>query len=435
MNKKGRCPRLAAAHCLVSVVAEGNSLSRVVGLFEKDLPAEQRSLYRELCYGTLRQFWRLDAALTPSFKKPLKNKDLDIKMLVMIGAYQLFYTRIPPHASINSVVDACKALKKNWATGMVNAILRNAQRQGDAFFEGLAPAAQSGFPEWLFDAISQAWPTEANAIFDASNSHPPFCLRVNRLHHSRDHYLDLLAEQQIEANACDFAKQGIRLEHAIPAFQLPGFESGWVSVQDEAAQLCCELLDLQAGQRVLDACAAPGGKTGAILESQSDLSELIAIELEPRRLERIEENLERLQLHASVICADAADTESWWDGGAFDRILLDAPCSATGVIRRNPDIRLHRKADDIAELSKLQLRLLNSLWPTLKPGGLLVYATCSILPQENEAVVQAFTEQTEDASVQTIQAEFGTDRTGTRQLFPQIEGHDGFFYAVLKKSA
>lgn len=428
------CPRVAAARCLVTVIAEGHSLSRQLGRFESGLPAEQRPLYRELCYGSLRQYWRLKAALKPCFKKPLKAKDMDVEMLILIGAYQLFYTRIPAHAAINSAVEGCRALRKNWASGMANAILRNCQRRGEALFEKLPAAAQQGFPDWLYAAIARAWPDQAEAIFTASNSHPPFCLRVNQQHGSRDDYLSRLREQELAFETCQFAAMGVRLKQAVTTEKLPGFSAGDISVQDEAAQLCCELLDLQPGQRVLDACAAPGGKSCAILESEPSLAGLTAIELDGQRLERIEENLERLGLQAELICADAADTDNWWDGESFDRILLDAPCSATGVIRRNPDIRLHRRAEDIVELAKLQQRLLNALWPTLKSGGLLVYATCSILPDENEAVVTAFLRENGDAEIIPITAGYGIDRAGARQLFPQTQAHDGFFYAVLRKA-
>ncbi len=434
MSRKTQCPRLAAARCLVNVVGQGHSLNRALGQYERELAAEQRPLYRELCYGSLRHYWRLDAALQPCFKKPLKTRDLDIKMLVLLGAYQLFYTRIPPHAAINSAVNACKALNKNWATGMVNAILRNCQRQGDALFQPLSPAAQAGFPDWLYQQILAAWPEQAEAITSASNSHPPFCLRVNQQQSTREQYLHTLEQYDIAASPCTFAPRGIRLTQAVATSQLPGFTEGQVSVQDEAAQLCCELLELTPGQRVLDACAAPGGKTCAILESEANLTELIALELEASRLARIEENLQRIGLEAKLICADAANTESWWDGQQFDRILLDAPCSATGVIRRNPDIRLHRRPEDIADLATLQLKLLKHLWSTLKPGGLLLYATCSILPQENELTVQAFTQQQSDAELQPIRADYGEDRQGCRQLFPKANGHDGFFYALLRKA-
>ena len=426
------CPRVAAARCLAAV-RNGESLSRQLPIEERTLPDNQRPLYRELCYGTLRQFWRLDAALKPCFSKGLKHRDDDVRMLIYIGAYQLFHTRVPPHAAINSAVDGCRKLKKKWAAGMCNAILRRCQRDGEALFAGLPPAAASAHPEWLYKAITRAWPGQAEAVLAANNSPPPFCLRVNRLHADRDSYLQQLSAADISANCCDFAPLGLRLPQACSVDRLPGFNDGAVSVQDEAAQLCTTLLDLQPGQRVLDACAAPGGKSGAILETEPQLDSLLALDVDASRLTRIEENLERLGLRAACIAADAAKPDEWWDGQAFDRILLDAPCSATGVLRRNPDIRLHRRADDIPALAKLQSRILDALWECLAPGGLLLYATCSVLPQENEQQVQAFLKRQPKALAETIDADWGLDRGVGRQLLPSVDGPDGFFYAALRK--
>ena len=320
-----KCPRVAAARCLASIAQEGSSLSRQLPREEQDLDPGQRSLYRELCYGTLRHYWRLDAGLKPLFSKGLKPKDSDVKMLILIGAYQLFYTRI------------------------------RCQREKDTLFKGLKPAADAAFPAWLYQALAQAWPDQLTEIISASNAHPPFCLRLNRQHQERDAYLLELAALDMTASPCEFAPYGIRLEQACGVDKLPGFFDGHISVQDEAAQLCTQLLDLQAGQRVLDACAAPGGKTGAILEAQPALREVLALDIDEQRLSRISENLARLQLGATLVAADAADLDSWWDGSHFDRILLDAPCSAVGVIRRNPDIKLNRMVSDIAPLCRLQV--------------------------------------------------------------------------------
>ncbi|MDF1692471.1 MAG: 16S rRNA (cytosine(967)-C(5))-methyltransferase RsmB [Zhongshania sp.] len=428
-----KCPRVAAARCLASIAQEGSSLSRQLPRGEQDLDPAQRPLYRELCYGTLRYYWRLDAGLKPLFSKGLKPKDSDVKMLILIGAYQLFYTRIPPHAAINSAVEGCRSLGKKWAAGMANAILRRCQREQDSLFKDLKPAAEAAFPAWLYQAIAQAWPDQLTDIMAASNAHPPFCLRLNRLHQDRDSYLQRLAEQEMNASPCEFAPYGIRLDKACAVDKLPGFADGHISVQDEAAQLCTQLLDLHAGQRVLDACAAPGGKTGAILEAEPALAELVALDIDEQRLSRISDNLQRLQLSASLVAADAADLDSWWDGRHFDRILLDAPCSATGVIRRNPDIKLNRVVSDIAPLCRLQASLLDQLWQCLAPGGVFVYATCSLLPAENEAQISAFLSRQAGAELLPIAADWGVNRDGCRQLFPQEQGHDGFFYAVLRK--
>jgi 16S rRNA (cytosine967-C5)-methyltransferase len=427
------CPRVAAARCLANIEQEGSSLSRILPRLEQDVDPSQRSLYRELCYGTLRFYWKLDAALKPFFSKPLKAKDSDVKMLIYVGAYQLFYTRIPPHAAINSSVDGSRSLGKKWAAGMTNAILRRCQREQDSLFNSLDPAAAAAFPTWLFDALQSAWPDQLQDIVDASNAHPPFCLRVNALHQSREHYLDALANIDIAATACEFASNGIRLEQACSVDKLPGFHDGHASVQDEAAQLCTSLLELRPGLRVLDACAAPGGKTGAILECEPKLGKLIALDIDEQRLSRIQDNLDRLQLSATLLSADAADTNTWWDGIQFDRILLDAPCSATAVIRRNPDIKLNRRASDIKPLAQLQATLLDVLWPCLKSDGIFIYASCSLLPAENEQQIAAFVANHKDAELIPITADWGIDRSGCRQLFPNINGHDGFFYAKIRK--
>ncbi len=297
-------------------------------------------------------------------------------------------------------------------------------------------------------ALKKAWPDHYLDIMEANNQHPPFCIRVNQLHHTREEYLALLEQAGITASAGKHAKHSIYLDHAMNVFELPGFEEGWCSVQDEAAQLAAELLAAQAGDNILDACAAPGGKTCHILESATDLT-VTAIDLEEKRLARVSENLERLQLEAKTIACDANDLENWWDGKLFDRILLDAPCAAIGVIRRHPDIKLLRRKEDIEQLAEVQLGLLKTLWSVLKPGGRLVYATCSIMPMENAAVIDAFIQAQSDAQhdvqVYSLQnSRWGVASGQGRQLFPQLtkeldsgteQGHDGFYYAVLEKKA
>ncbi|GAB3370424.1 16S rRNA (cytosine(967)-C(5))-methyltransferase RsmB [Spongiibacter taiwanensis] len=423
-------PRQAAARCLAAVVG-GASLSKELPLAERGLALQHRPLYRELCYGTLRRYWRLNGALAPLFKKPLKNKDNDVRMLVYLGAYQLFYTRVPSHAVINTTVEAAKALGKPWAAGLINALLRRCQRDGEALFAHLDDASLSAMPSWLHRDLSRAWPDHLEQIIDANGSYPPMCLRVNPRQHSREQYRQRLAEIELDATPCAFAEHGLRMSQPCAVELLPGFAEGAASVQDEAAQLCCALLDLAPGQRVLDACAAPGGKSGAILESQPELEELVALDVDAQRLTRVSDNLQRLGLTATLVAADAAQTDTWWDGRGFDRILLDAPCSATGVLRRNPDILIHRKAKDISALSNLQLDLLEAMWKCLKPGGQLLYATCSVLPEENSDNVQRFLQRHPDAELLPIEATWGIPQAAGRQLLPSAEGADGFFYARL----
>ncbi|MDP6190974.1 MAG: 16S rRNA (cytosine(967)-C(5))-methyltransferase RsmB, partial [Gammaproteobacteria bacterium] len=287
-------------------------------------------------------------------------------------------------------------------------------------------------PHWLQLKLANHWPDNWQAILAANDQQAPMTLRVNQRHHTATEYLALLEQANMGAKACAFSPWGVQLANPCQVDALPGFAEGWVSVQDEAPQLAPSLLDLHTGHRVLDACAAPGGKTGHLLEV-ADV-QVTAVELEERRLGRLHENLQRLQLTAEVICADASQPDTWWDGQAFDRILLDAPCSATGVIRRNPDIKLLRSNEDITRLAQLQLTLLQQLWPTLAPGGLMLYATCSVLRQENERIIKRFLQAQQDASQETIIANWGQATDYGRQLFPQPEGHDGFYYAVLKKA-
>jgi 16S rRNA (cytosine967-C5)-methyltransferase len=299
---------------------------------------------------------------------------------------------------------------------------------------------RTSHPRWLQKALKAFWPEQWEAICAANNAHPPMILRVNRRHHTRDAYLQKLQTVGIEAQACAFSQDGILLTEPCDVRTLPGFAEGWISVQDEAAQLAADLLELSPGQRVLDACCAPGGKTCHLLEVQPQLAGVVAVDLEAKRLVRVKENLDRLGLSAELIAADARDTAQWWDGKPFQRILLDAPCSATGVIRRHPDIKLTRQADDIPALATLQGELLDALWPTLEVGGILLYATCSTLPTENTEVVAAFLARTSGARELDIAGQLGQQPPGLRQphgrqLLAQEGGHDGFYYAKLIKIA
>jgi 16S rRNA (cytosine967-C5)-methyltransferase len=420
-----------AAEILLAV-AEGKSLNEVFPQGSQYVADSDRALLRELCYGTLRFYHRLAALINPLLQKPLKNDDRDLHFLLLIGAYQLAYLRVADHVAVSTTVDAVDALDKPWARSFVNAVLRNFQRQHEELALKLKPSETVSHTPWLFRVINAAWPEQANDIFAANNHQAPMTLRVNRLHGSRDDYLQQLTTAEIAATPCTQSVDGITLEKAVNVQLLPGFDDGDVSVQDEAAQLAAILLNPQAGERLLDACCAPGGKTGHLLEIAGEC-ELTAIDNQAERLERVEENLERLQLQAAVIAADAGDTRAWWDGELFDAILLDAPCSGSGVIRRHPDIKLLRRETDIAQFATEQSRLLDALWTTLKPGGRLLYATCSILPAENENVVAAFIARHDDASASDIKLSNGIKQNHGYQLLPQINGHDGFFYSVLHK--
>ena len=396
-----------------------------------------RGLTQDLAFGTARWQPRLSALANKLLQKPFKAADADVEALLLVGLYQLLYTRIPAHAAIGETVGCADKLKKPWAKALLNAVLRNAQRESEALLAELErdPVVRTAHPRWLQKSLKAFWPEQWEAICAANNAHPPMILRVNRRHHSRDAYLQLLVEAGIEAQPCTFSQDGIVLATACDVRNLPGFAEGWISVQDEAAQLAADLLDLAPGQRVLDACCAPGGKTCHILEVEPKLAGVVAVDLEAKRLVRVRENLERLGLSAELIAADGRDTATWWDGKPFQRILLDAPCSATGVIRRHPDIKLTRQPDDIAALATLQGELLDAMWPTLEVGGILLYATCSTLPTENTEVIEAFLARTPGARELDIAGQFGIKQPHGRQLLAQEGGHDGFYYAKLIKIA
>lgn len=430
-------PRLAAAHALAAVLSGKASLNSSLPKQLDKVEARDRGLAQDLAFGTARWQPRLSALAERLLQKPFKTADADVEALMLIGLYQLLYSRVPAHAAIGETVGCADKLKKPWAKGLLNAVLRRAQREAEQIFVELErdPVVRTAHPRWLQKSLKAFWPEHWEAICAANNAHPPMILRVNRRHQGRDDYLALLTEAGIEASPCQFSADGIVLAKACDVRELPGFQEGWISVQDEAAQLAAGLLDLAPGQRVLDACCAPGGKTCHLLEAEAGLKAVVAVDLEAKRLVRVRENLDRLGLDAQLIAADGRDTAAWWDGQPFQRILLDAPCSATGVIRRHPDIKLTRQPDDIAALAVLQGELLDALWPTLAVGGILLYATCSTLPTENTEVIEAFLGRTAGARELDLDTQAGLKQAHGRQLLAQEGGHDGFYYAKLIKIA
>ena len=430
-------PRLAAARALASVLSGKASLGSSLPPLLDKVDARDRGLAQDLAFGTARWQPRLALIAEKLLQKPFKAADHDVEALLLVGLYQLFYTRIPAHAAIGETVACVDKLKKTSLKGLLNAVLRNAQRDGEAICASLDsdPVLHTAHPRWLQKALKANWPEHWQAICAANNAHPPLILRVNRRLRSRDAYLAELAAAGIAASPCTYSRDGIVLAQACDVTGLPGFAAGHVSVQDEAAQLAADLLQLAPGQRVLDACCAPGGKTCHLLEAEPKLAQVLGVDLEAKRLVRVRENLARLGLAAELIAADGRDLASWWDGQPFQRILLDAPCSATGVIRRHPDIKLTRQASDITALATLQGELLDALWTTLEVGGILLYATCSVLPEENSDNIGAFLARTPGARELDIDGEFGLKQAHGRQLLPQVDGHDGFYYAKLIKIA
>lgn len=420
--------RALAARVVCQVLA-GRSLSEVLPAALVGVPKAQHSFFKALCYGTLRWYPRLEFILGQLLRRPIK--EADVHALALIGLHQLGHMAVKPHAAIAETVSAAKP----WAKSLVNGILRNYQRRREEL-EALADAdyeAEFGHPCWLRRKIEQAWPKQAAAILTANNQQAPLVVRVNLKRISRQAYSDRLAKQGLSARPVAGVDTALVIEPPVPVENLPGFAQGLVSVQDAAAQLAAPLLVAQPGQRVLDVCAAPGGKTLHILESCPEIAELVAVDIAPKRLEKIQENLIRARLSkVSLRCGDARRPQDWWDGELFARILVDAPCTATGVIRRHPDIKLLRRESDLATLVRLQRDILEAVWPLLSVGGVLLYATCSLLPEENEAQIQAFLSAHPDARCVPIEAEWGAVTGCGRQIWPGGDW-DGFFYARLEK--
>lgn len=423
-----RNSRSIAADLLCRVIEDGQSLTAALEQARLDLLASRdRAFVQALCYGVMRWYFRLDFLLGRLLHKPLK--DADVRVLALLGLYQIAYTRVKPHAAVAETVAALR--DKPWAKSLLNAVLRNYLRERERL-DALADnsdVAASAHPRWLLDALRADWPAQAETIIAANNDQPPMVLRLNRKRCDREKYLALLAEGGIAAAASPLCACALTLDLPVDVAVLPGFAEGWVSVQDTAAQLAASLLDVKAGHRVLDVCAAPGGKTMHILETCPDLRALIAVDIDGERLTRVRQNLARGGLSAELIAGDACEPSSWWDGTAFDRILLDAPCSATGVIRRHPDIKLLRRREDIDALCRTQQKMLEAVWPLLTPGGMLLYATCSILRRENHDQVSAFLRSHDDAFDMPIEAEWGIAEGVGRQILTGEGGMDGFYYA------
>jgi len=427
--------RVAAAEAIAEVL-RGRSLSALLSKYAQQLKPSDQPLFKALCFGTLRWYPQIEIILQQLTDKPLRQKELPLQALIACGIYQLLYMRIAEHAVINETVAGTKKLNRQWAKGFVNAVLRKVQRQQQSLLEQHRqnPVFNWAHPQWLIDELQKDWPSAvAEQIMAANNQQAPMTLRVNTLRCSREDYLQRLADQDMVASAADNSLQGVVLAKPVDVSDLPGFKQGLVSVQDEAAQLAAGLLELKAGQRVLDACCAPGGKTCHIAEMQPQLKTLMAMDLEEGRLQRTRDNIQRLGLTAELVASDVGDTAQWWDGECFDRILLDAPCSASGVIRRHPDIKLLRKGADIDKLSVIQCDLLNKVWKTLSDGGILVYATCSVFQRENDQVIGQFLASNCDAKIMPIDGDWGCSTDYGRQLLPTENGSDGFYYARLQK--
>lgn len=427
--------RATAAVVLTRVFDERRSLSAVLPDKLDKVNKADRSLIQEVCYGVMRWYPRLEWFVGQLLNRPLKARDRDIHSLLLVGVYQFLYMRIPAHAVVNETVAAATVLGKPWARRMINAVLRTMQRDHERLSAAMEQneEAVTAHPSWILKIIKLNWPDAWQGVIEANNQRPPMTLRVNRGQMDRSAYLQAMLDEGIDGEGTVHTRDGIEVTTPVDVIRLPGFKRGWVSVQDAAAQLAAPLLDVQPGQHILDACAAPGGKTAHILELQTELGELIALDVDPQRLQRIAENLSRLNLHARLVCGDAAEPRQWWDGVPFDRILVDAPCSATGVIRRHPDIKYLRRPQDVNTLADLQGRILEGLWPLLKPGGMLLYVTCSVLRAENTEQIVHFLDHHEDAVEIRIAAPWGHELRVGRQILPGEYNMDGFYFATISK--
>lgn len=429
-------PRRLAIKVLGQILYRGRSLNDPLEQAQESLSdPRRRALLQELCYGVVRWYPRLDALAGMLLRRPLKGRDRDLHLLILVGMYQLLYTRVPPHAALSETAQVAREIGKEWGVGLVNGVLRSLQRRRDSLLASLdlEPATRHAFPPWLVEALRRDWPEEWESLLEGLNERPPMTLRVNRAKIDRDTYLRRLQAEGLSARPVEPAPDALVLDAPVDVSRLPGFAEGLVSVQDAGAQLAAPLLGLEPGQRVLDACAAPGGKTGHILESAVGEVQLVAVDVDRRRLARVRESLRRLGGRAQVCEGDAAVPSGAWAEIRYDRILLDVPCSATGVIRRHPDIKVLRRAEDIPQLVQMQARILDAVWGRLSPGGRLVYVTCSLLAAENQEQVAGFLRRHRDARELRLCVSWGRTLGHGRQVLPGESTMDGFYYACLEK--
>lgn len=427
-----------AARAMARITFDGRSADDALSPFEA---AKDRSAIRAITLGTTRWYLRLTAVLDLLLEHPEKLST-EVRALLATALHQVEYSRNPLHSTVDAAVDAARVLKQERAAGLVNGVLRRFIREKVELLRRVdeSLAVRTAHPQWLVEEIQAAWPTRAESVLTANNGHPPMVLRVDL---SRTTVADVIAELSkagVEAKTIPWVASAVELARAVPVSELPGFAEGKVSIQDAAAQLAALLLDAKPGMRVLDACAAPGGKTGHLLEHTPDLSEVVAVDIEEHRFGRVRENLERLGRTATLVAGDVSRPDGWWNGKPFDRILVDAPCSSTGVIRRHPDIKILRRPTDIPALAATQRAILEACFRMLAPGGRLIYATCSVLPAENQAVLAAFLENHPRNAVAvpvTLAAQVpGAEVTPNGvQLLPGAEaGTDGFHYACVEKT-
>ena len=423
--------RFLALKCLQEVLDEGSSLTDVLNV-PSDKKTSDHGFIAAICYGVLRYYWQLDTIARQLLQKPLKEKDEDIHLLILMGLFELIHLSTPPHAATSETVQVCVELKKEWGKNLVNAILRNFLRSKESLLTSCETSLTATFnhPAWLGKLIQKNWPEEYENILTANNQQAPMTLRINHQQIDDTAYLEKLTQTGIAATKHSII--GITLEKPCDVDILPDFAEGAASVQDPSAQLAATLLQPKDNDIILDACAAPGGKTTHIIELAPHCK-LTAVEIDKPRIAKIFDNLQRLKMTANVIHADANLVNTWWNNIPFDKILCDAPCSASGVIRRHPDIKHLRQKEDIATLAKQQFTLLNNLWKTLKIGGTLLYCTCSLFKEENDQVIARFLSLEKNAKVVDIEKNIGRNTTHGKQILPGENGMDGFYYCLLMK--
>ncbi len=420
--------REAALGCLIDIVCKGRSLAELQPQLNQHAHS---ALIREMVFGVCRWFYYFEHASKALLKKPLRKKDTDVVLIVYLGMYQLQFMQTSDHAAVHETVNLVNKIRKKWAKGLVNALLRKFSKT--ELDESSKPYHQASFSDWMREKIKQDWPEQAPLIFQHSNEKAAISLRINTQKTTKVSFIKQLDAIDVDYQLDQHLAQNVTLAQAQNVVELPGFNQGEFYVQDGSAQMASQLLNVAPGMRVLDACAAPGGKTSHIAELATQL-DIVAIEKEPKRIERLKENMTRLGHQVKLICADAIEPNTWFDGQQFDRILVDAPCSASGIIRRHPDIKILRREADVAELVAIQGAMLNALWPLLKSGGELLYCTCSIFKQENELQIDAFvTQQSDCVEIDIPCFDWAEKRPRGLQVLPSTHGKDGFYYAKLYK--
>ena len=430
-------------------VFSGQSLSAVQShTIDKLEDSRDRGLSNEIVNGVLRWRWRLEFIVSVLLAKPLKQKDIDVQLILLMALYELIECRTPDYAIINEAVDLVRKSGKKWAASLVNAVLRRFTREKETLLASInSDQANYSHPDWILDKIKKDWPDDWQRILQENNQRPAFWLRVNQLQNNAEQYKIRLAERELDCEISTLSAQALKLTHGVDVRTLPGFNEGAFSVQDVGAQLTAELVDVDDAHRVLDLCTAPGGKACHLLERYATMEQLVAVEIDEKRMRRVHENLQRLKLldaaghkaKVELVVADVCDYKDWWDGVQFDRILIDAPCSASGVIRRHPDIKTLRRESDIEQLMEMQANILSAAWQMLKPDGELLYVTCSVFKDENQNQISRFFELNASGENDAVEVKINTDWGKPcdygRQLLPGEQDADGFYFCKLKKSS